>query len=88
MKTLTFTIEESKEEVTFHILSGITHQGEGYLLVEDVADSDQEETTVYVLKASAVDGEDLVYDLVDDDQILEVIFPLLEEKMNQEDAMN
>ena len=85
MKTIQFVDDVTGEEVDFAIVSAVQYKEEGYLLVIESKEIDLEEATAYVLKATYIDGEDIIYELMDDDELLDVVYPLLEENMDNFD---
>lgn len=83
MKTIHFVDDVTDEEVVFAILSAVQYKEEGYILVIEEAEIDDEEATAYVLKATYLEGDDIIYEIVDDDIILDIVYPLLEENMDE-----
>lgn len=79
MKTINFIDDATGETVVFSILSAITYQEEGYLLVIEEAEAQAPDATAYVLKAMYLEEEDVIYELVSDDEVLDIVYPLLEE---------
>lgn len=81
METLKFIDDETGDEIEFAILSACQHKEDGYILVADVNDLDDEELTVMVMVAQYIEGDEIVYEIVEDDDLLAVVYPKLEEKM-------
>ncbi len=82
METLVFTDDETGEEIVFAILSAVQYKEEGYILVVEEDDLENDEVTAYVMKATYIEEEDLIYEIVDEDAILEVVYPMLEDAMD------
>lgn len=85
MKTIQFIDDVTGEEVEFAIVSAAQYKEEGYLLVIEKKEIDLEEATAYVLKATYIDGEDIIYELMDDDELLDIVYPILEDNMDEFD---
>lgn len=83
MKTIHFVDDVTGEEVVFAILSAVQYKEEGYILVIEENEIDDDEATAYVLKATHIEGDDIIYDIVDDDILLDIVYPLLEENMDE-----
>ncbi|NDL68223.1 DUF1292 domain-containing protein [Anaerotalea alkaliphila] len=85
MESIRFTFEETKEEVEFAVLSHIQHKDTMYLLVvEEEELTYDDDLTAYVLKVVQSEGDEVVYELVDDDKELEEVSGLLEAEMDGE----
>ncbi len=82
MNIIQFIDDVTGEEVEFAVLSAIQYKEEGYILVIESKEVDLDESTAYILKATSIDGEDVIYELVDDDAILDIVFPMLEDNMD------
>lgn len=83
MKTIHFIDDITGEEVNFVVLSGAQYKEDGYILVIEEHEVDLEEATAYVLKATYIEGDDIIYEIVEDDDVLEAVYPLLEDKMDE-----
>ncbi|WP_193774330.1 DUF1292 domain-containing protein [Vallitalea guaymasensis] len=70
METIVFTFEETGEDVEFAILSSLEYEEETYLLAVEKDELELDDMTAYVLKAISLDGEDVIYEIVDDDDEL------------------
>ncbi len=81
MKTIQFVDDATGEEIVFAVLSAVQYKEEGYILVIEENEIDNDEATAYVLKATYTEGEDIIYELVSDDDLLDIVFPMLEEKV-------
>ncbi|MCT4687143.1 DUF1292 domain-containing protein [Vallitalea sp.] len=79
METIVFTFEETGEDVEFAILSSLEYDEETYLLAVEKEELELDDMTAYVLKAISLDGEDVIYEIVDDDdELLPVSEKLME----------
>ncbi len=78
MDKIQFIFEETNEEVTFCILGHTQYNDFGYILVVDERQIDDEEPDAYILKATVADDIDVYYDIVDDEEEIEMILPALE----------
>ena len=83
MKTIDFIDDSTGEKVVFAVLSAVQYKDDGYILVIEEAEVDLEEATAYVLKATSIEGDDIVYEIIDDDIMLDIVFPLLEDNMDE-----
>ncbi len=82
MERIDFYDDETGEKITFDILSAIQYKEDGYLLViESDTQEEEEEVLAYVLKATYLEGDDIIYEIVEDDEILDVVFPMLEKQI-------
>ncbi|WZL80016.1 DUF1292 domain-containing protein [Vallitaleaceae bacterium 9-2] len=82
MERIDFYDDETGEKITFDILSAIQYKEDGYLLViESDTQEEEEEVLAYVLKATYLEGDDIIYEIVEDDDILDVVFPMLEKQI-------
>lgn len=82
MNTIHFIDDITGEEVDFVVLSGIQYKEEGYILVIEAEEYDEPEATAYVLKASYAEDDDIIYEIVDNDELLDIIYPMLEDNMD------
>lgn len=82
MERIDFYDDETGEKITFDILSAIQYKEDGYLLViESDTQEEEDEVLAYVLKATYLEGDDIIYEIVEDDEILEIVFPMLEKQI-------
>ncbi len=81
MKQIDFFDYETEENIKFDILSAVQYKEDGYLLVVESGCDFDEEVTAYVLKATYLEGEDIIYEIVDDDLLLDIVFPMLEDQI-------
>ena len=76
---------DSGESVDLYVLEETRLNGTDYLLTSD--DPESEETECYILKDVSKDGdEEAVYEFVEDDTELAVIFKVFEQLMADEDV--
>lgn len=85
MDRISFYDEDTNEEVVFCVLSMVSYEEENYILVIEEAEIDLEESNAYVMREIEVDGDDVTYEIVEDDVILDVVYPMLEENIEDED---
>lgn len=78
MEKIKFTFDESNEEVTFCILGNTNYNDVGYILVVDEREIDDEAPDAYILKATEADDYDVYYDIVDDEDEIDMVLPALE----------
>ena len=76
MDKIPFIFEETGEEVTFAILGSVEKDGIAYLMVVDEEELEDEDMTAYVLKASYIEEDSVVYEIVDDDALLDELIVL------------
>lgn len=78
---ITFVTEDN-EQVELFVLEQTTLNGVTYLLAAE-EDSDEEEAVAYIMKdVSAAGSEQAVYDMVEDEQELELIGKIFEELLD------
>ena len=82
MERIPFIFEETNEEIIFVVLGSVNHNEIAYLMVVDEEEIDSDDMTAYILKATEIDGDDIIYDLVDDDNELEEISEKFEELLD------
>ena len=85
MDRISFFDEETNEEVVFCVLSMVSYEEDNYILVVEEAEIDLEEANAYVMREIEVSGDDVTYEIVEDDVILDVVYPMLEENIEDED---
>ncbi|MBN2222584.1 MAG: DUF1292 domain-containing protein [Vallitaleaceae bacterium] len=85
MDRISFFDEETNEEVIFCVLSMVSYEEDNYILVVEEAEIDLEEANAYVMREIEVSGDDVTYEIVEDDVILDVVYPMLEENIEDED---
>ncbi len=72
---IVLTEEETGEEIKVKVVEQTTFQGADYLLVTD---DDLEGDEAYILKYVEGDGDDAIYEFVDDDDLLESLGEIFE----------
>lgn len=75
-----FTLDDGSN-ASFSVLGQATITGNSYLLVTD-DDGSGEEETAYILKEVREEGGHAVYEMVEDDQELDVISKVFEETLD------
>jgi uncharacterized protein YrzB (UPF0473 family) len=76
-------ITQDNEELQFFVLEQTMINGVNYLLV---ADSDnEEESNALILKETAIDNDNVIYDVVEDDNELQAISKVFIEMMDDID---
>lgn len=82
METIKFIFEETNEEVDFAVIGSIEHNEDVYLMVVDEIELENDDMTAYILKAKEIEGEDVIYEIVDDEDELEEIAVLFEDLLD------
>lgn len=83
MEKIEFTFEDTNESVEFFVLEQTTINGATYILVTDQEEDDGE---CLILKETASDdGQDSLYDIVDDDTELLAVSKVFEELLEDVD---
>lgn len=85
MDTIKFFFEETNEEVLFGVLGSVEYNEDVYLMVVDVEELDDEDMTAYILKAVEEDGEDMIYEIVDDEEELDTLVDMFEDVLENFD---
>lgn len=80
---IVFTTEDN-EEIEFYVLEQTRVNGINYLLIADSEDEDSEANAL-ILKEREIQGEDCVYDIVEDDEELDAISKVFETMMDDVD---
>ena len=77
MEKITFTLEDTKEEVEFFVLEETRLNGRDYIMVTD---SEQGDGEALILKDLSLDKDsDAVYEIVEDDQELQGVLGVFEQ---------
>lgn len=87
MDKIQFTFDETGEEVLFCVLGSAQMNEIAYILVVDEKEIEDDDMTAYILKATEADEVDVFYDLVDDDDELHAVIPLLEKYLDEYDII-
>ena len=83
MDKITFTFEDTKEEVDFYVLEQTKVNGNTYILVTD---SEEEEAECLILKdTSAAEDKESLYEVVEDDVELSAVLKVFEELLEDID---
>ena len=72
---------DNGEEITLYVLEETQLSGNKYMLVCDDPDGDGEAT---IMKAVAEDGQDIVYEFVEDDLEFDAVAKLFEELVGED----
>ena len=77
MEKISFTLNETGEEVLFYVLEETRLNGTDYILVTDSQEDDGE---ALILKDLSSDGDsEALYEIVDDDRELESVMEIFEQ---------
>lgn len=79
MEKITFTFEETNEDVVFAILDNVQYKEIAYLLVVDEQELGHDDLTAYVIKAVEIAGDEVIYEIVDNDDELSKVMPLFKD---------
>lgn len=82
MDKIKFTFEETNEEIIFAILGSVQYNEYAYLMVVDEEDLNEEDMTAYILKATEIDDDDVIYEIVDDDHELDEVSKMFEDVLD------
>lgn len=83
MEKITFTFEDTNEQVEFFVLEQTKVNGNTYILVTD---SEDEEAECLILKdTSAAEDKDSLYEIVEDDVELTAVLKVFEELLEDVD---
>lgn len=77
---IAFTTDDN-EQVMFEVVEQTTINGSLYLLVTD-AEEDAQEADAYIMKQVGSDGDELSYEMVEDDTELQAIWGVFEELLD------
>ncbi len=83
MEKITFTFDDTNEQVEFFVLEQTKVNGSTYILVTD---SEEEEAECLILKdTSAAEDKDSLYEIVEDDVELTAVLKVFEELLEDVD---
>lgn len=83
MEKITFTFEDTNEQVEFFVLEQTKVNGSTYILVTD---SEEEEAECLILKDTSSDEDkDSLYEIVEDDVELNAVLKVFEELLEDVD---
>lgn len=80
METITFYTDDN-EQINFYVLEETQLSGIKYLLVCETEDGDSD---AYILKMVSEEGEDALYEIVEDDVEFSAVAKLFEELVGEE----
>lgn len=83
---ITFTTENG-ETVIFQVLEQTRLGGVDYLLVSTGSDNDEDEEALILKDISKDTDEDAIYDIVEDDQELEMVAEIFQELLDDIDLL-
>ena len=78
-----FTDEDGEKE-EFYCIEQTTLNGSSYLLVTDDPDEESDESDAYIMKVVSEDGEDSIYEFVEDEKELEALADIFAELLEGE----
>jgi len=76
--TITMT-DENGEEREFVVIDSFEDKGVNYMLVVDAGEMDDEESEAFVLKEVSSDGDESVFEFIDDDEEFDRIVNLFQD---------
>lgn len=78
--------DENGDEAEFVIIDTLENEGESYILVVETAYIDDEDAEYMLLKKVEEEGEDVSYELIEDDDEFDKIATLFAEKSDEYDV--
>ena len=79
---ITFTVEETGEDVELYVVEETRVSGVNYLLVTD-SDNEEEEGEAYILKDVSNESDtDAIYEMVEDENELNAVSKIFEELLD------
>ena len=78
--------DENGDEAEFVIIDTLENEGESYILVVETAYIDDEDAEHMLLKKVEEEGEDVSYELIEDDDEFDKIAALFAEKSDEYDV--
>lgn len=78
--------DENSDEAEFVIIDTLENEGESYILVVETAYIDDEDAEYMLLKKVEEEGEDVSYELIEDDDEFDKIAALFAEKSDEYDV--
>ncbi|PKM96185.1 MAG: DUF1292 domain-containing protein [Firmicutes bacterium HGW-Firmicutes-1] len=82
MDTIKFVFDETNEEVIFAVIGSVEYNEEVYLMVVEEEELENDDMTAYILKATEVDEEEVIYEIVDDEEELDAVTELFEDVLD------
>ena len=84
MEKITFSNEE--EKIDFYVIEQTVLSGTTYLLVTEEEDEEGDEAEAYILKELSSDGDEVTYEMVEDDVTLEALGKIFSELLDDTDV--
>ena len=78
--------DENGDEAEFVIIDTLENEGESYILVVETGYIDDEDAEYMLLKKVEEEGEDVSYELIEDDDEFDKIAALFAEKSDEDDV--
>ena len=78
--------DENGDEAEFVIIDTLENEGESYILVVETAYIDDEDAEYMLLKKVEEEGEDVSYELIEDDDEFDKIAAIFAEKSDEYDV--
>lgn len=75
---------EDNEEILFEVIEQTTLNGCVYLLVCEDSDDNDEEADAYIMKQVETDGENITYEMVEDDKELDAVSSVFEQLLDED----
>lgn len=75
-------VNENDEEEGFFVLEQTQLAGNSYLLASK--NPDDEEDEVWIFRQKGTDGEEVCYELIEDDKEIDAVIAVFEELLNEE----
>lgn len=79
-----FKIEDTGEKVQFYVIEQVTINNATYLLVTEDNEA-FDELEAYILKEKNIDGEEVLYEIVENEEELTFIYKVFAEKIDEYD---
>lgn len=84
MEKIIFTFDDTNEKVEFYVLEQTKINGETYILVTD---SEEDDAECLILKQTAAEEQDSIYEIVEDDTVLDAVSKVFEELLEDVDIV-
>lgn len=85
-RIIQFKLDDTDEMINFEVYDQVKYNGNTYLLVTEVTeDMDEEEAEGIILKENSEVGNEVIYDLIDDEQEYLMVLELLRENSDDYD---
>ena len=76
MERIKFKDPQSTQTTEFYVLEQTMLNGVNYLLITEEEDGDSD---AYILKEIGIDGEEITYEMVEEEDELDALIPIFEE---------